>query len=97
VGGALTFGTQQLYFEPEGCKFKIAALSSHDGHLRRSPAWPLPSPFSWYGHVHRLVGLGPKPDDKDVEIAVLRHQLTVLQRQVARPRYAPTDRLVTPS
>ena len=24
--------------------------------------------------VFGLVGLGPKPDDKDVEIAVLRHQ-----------------------
>src|SRR6267143_6802309 len=35
-----------------------------------------------------------KPDDKDVEIAVLRHQLAVLHRQVARPRYAPTDRLI---
>jgi transposase InsO family protein len=45
-------------------------------------------------HVLRLVGLGPKPDDKDVEIAVLRHQLAVLNRQVARPRYAPTDRLI---
>jgi transposase InsO family protein len=41
-----------------------------------------------------LVGLGPKPDHKDVEIAVLRHQLAVLHRQVARPRYAPTDRLI---
>src|SRR2546422_11148321 len=39
-----------------------------------------------------LVNLGPKPDDKDVEIAVLRPQLAVLHRQVARPRYAPTDR-----
>ncbi len=45
-------------------------------------------------HVLGLVGLGPKPDDKDVEIAVLRHQLAVLHRQVARPRYAPTDRLI---
>jgi putative transposase len=41
-----------------------------------------------------LVGLGPRPDDKDIEIAVLRHQLAVLHRQVARPRYAPTDRLI---
>jgi transposase InsO family protein len=44
--------------------------------------------------VLELVRLGPKADDKDVEIAVLRHQLAVLQRQVARPRYAPTDRLI---
>jgi hypothetical protein len=41
-----------------------------------------------------LVGLGPTPDDKDVEIAVLHHQLVVLHRQVARPRYTPTNRLI---
>jgi putative transposase len=41
-----------------------------------------------------LLGIGPAPDAKDVEIAVLRHQLTVLRRQVARPRYTPSDRLV---
>src|SRR5438876_10026220 len=44
-------------------------------------------------HVLGMVSLGPKPD-KDVEIPVLRHQLAVLHRQIARPRYAPTDRLV---
>lgn len=38
--------------------------------------------------------VGPKPDRKDVEIAVLRHQLAVVQRQVPRPRYNDADRLV---
>jgi len=41
-----------------------------------------------------LVGLGPAPDAKDVEIAVLRHQVVVLRRQVARPRYTLIDRMV---
>jgi transposase InsO family protein len=44
--------------------------------------------------VLRLVGLGPSPHADAVEIAVLRHQLMVLRRQVARPRYTPGDRLV---
>jgi hypothetical protein len=44
--------------------------------------------------VLSLIGLGPAPDAKDVEIAVLHHQLLVLRRQVARPRYTPTDRTV---
>ena len=41
-----------------------------------------------------LVGLGSAPDAKEIEIAVLRHQLMVVRRQVARPRYALGDRVV---
>jgi putative transposase len=41
-----------------------------------------------------VLGLGPSADANEVEIAVLRHQLAVLQRQVPRPRYTPADRML---
>jgi putative transposase len=41
-----------------------------------------------------VVDCGQTPDAKDVEIAVLRHQLAVVRRQVARPRYTPDDQMV---
>jgi putative transposase len=47
--------------------------------------------------VRRLLGVlgcGPAPDADTVEIAVLRHQLAVLRRQMPRPRYTPTDRML---
>jgi len=46
--------------------------------------------------IRRLLGVlgrGLTPDVDAVEIAVLRHQL-VLHRQVARPRFTPTDRML---
>jgi putative transposase len=43
------------------------------------------------------LGPAPAPDTKDVEIAVLRHQLYVLRRQVTRLRYTPTDRMLLAS
>ena len=47
--------------------------------------------------VRRVLGVlrrGPTPDADAVEIAVLRHQLAVLHRQVPRVRYTPADRMV---
>ena len=41
-----------------------------------------------------VLGCGPSPDADAVEIAVLRHQLVVLRRQVPGPRYTPADRMV---
>src|ERR1700730_2122507 len=46
--------------------------------------------------LRRVLGVLPrsKLDEKSVEIAVLRHQLAILQRQVPRARYDNSDRLV---
>jgi transposase InsO family protein len=42
-----------------------------------------------------FLGLLPRTDrDKEIEILVLRHPLMVLQRQVTKPAFTPTDRLL---
>ncbi len=42
--------------------------------------------------VGMLLGSFQSEQTKDVEIAVLRHQLSVLRRQVKRPEFQPVDR-----
>jgi putative transposase len=40
------------------------------------------------------LGCGPTPNADAVEIAVLRHQVAVLRRQVPHPQYTPADRML---
>jgi hypothetical protein len=44
--------------------------------------------------IDLLVLRSRRDRSKDVEILVLRHQLAVLQRQIARPRFEPDDRAI---
>ena len=41
-----------------------------------------------------VVLLGRRERSKELEILVLRHELSILRRQVSRPRFEPRDRLV---
>jgi putative transposase len=75
-----------------GCKGTIAALTSGDvGAIMPGVCSTLR--FLLVRRVLGVLHLGPNPDDKDIEIAVLRHQLFILERQARRPRDNDTDRL----
>ncbi|MEV6040745.1 hypothetical protein AB0L65_57225 [Nonomuraea sp. NPDC052116] len=49
-----------------------------------------------HGDDHLLAPeIAPRTDrDKEIEILVLRRQLTVQQRQVTKPTFTPTDRFL---
>jgi hypothetical protein len=70
---------------------------------RRLPLGPVreddPMVFALiYTVVVRLVSLtvvrGRGEASKDVELVVLRHEISVLRRQLPRPRLKPADRLI---
>ena len=44
--------------------------------------------------IGRLALLLRSGDKRDAEILALRHQILVLQRQIDRPRFTPTDRTI---
>ena len=48
--------------------------------------------FTLCRSIQLLAQLGRGDAAKDLEILVLRHQLTVLRRQLPRPRLEPADR-----
>src|SRR2546430_10770858 len=79
-----------------GTETRSSALSSV---VDEPSAWDNPRPmvFSFlYVVLQRwleLLALRHKAEsDKDLEIVVLRHQISVLQRQVKRPVFRPADR-----
>jgi hypothetical protein len=61
-------------------------LSRQDGRLAGCPPGTGAVVLLVVRRVLGLVGLGRSAEAREVEIAVLRHQLAVLRRQVARPR-----------
>jgi hypothetical protein len=68
-------------------------FASRSSHLYHRGSVVLSLLYVLLGRLVRLFpGSGAREASKDVEIAVLRHQLRILRRQVGRPRFRPMDR-----
>jgi putative transposase len=50
--------------------------------------------FVFWRLLELVVLLGRRERSKDLEILVLRHELSILRRQVRQPRFEPHDRLL---
>ena len=70
----------------EGCDLSVAAVSSGDKGGQAVVVVVRTLALVVVRRVFGLVGLGSAPVVKVIEIAVLRHRLMVLRRQVAGPR-----------
>src|ERR1019366_4025598 len=84
------------FLDPSACGVHAYEPGSDQGRSKCATIAPMGCSITFLlvRRLLGLIGIGPAPDEKDVEIAVLRHQLAVLHRQVARPRFSPTDRAV---